>query len=140
MLCRQLVPTLAELVARVGPTVCVGARYTADVAAVHPSPWPQRPMKKMPTKELQQLIQSTKAVMGKAPSTRRDIRADQKVNQGPQQWEKLDCRVYQPFRAEDIAMQDIFAVVEAGHTQFKGANKPFTFLMLSLHGYICLSE
>jgi nitrate/TMAO reductase-like tetraheme cytochrome c subunit len=104
-----------------GPYIA-GARFS-DVVATPPSSsaWPQRPiLKKMPTKELQKLIQSTKTMKGEKPSVRRDIRADQRLPQGPQQWEKLDCRVCHPFQTEDIAKQDIFAVVEAGHTQFKG--------------------
>lgn len=133
MLCRQLVPALAEVVARAGPVVCLGAKHTADVAAAGPSsPWPQRPLKSLPTKELKQLIQSTKAAKGEKTNVRRDIRADQNRYQGPQQWEKLDCRVVQPFRPEDIAMQDIFAVVEAGHTQFKGTIRTRVFLLSSL--------
>lgn len=127
MLCRRLAPLLAEVVARAGPVVCFEARHTADAASAAPdvpsSPWPQLPLKTMPTKELKQLIQSTKAAKAAKPNVKRDIRLDQKLSQGPQQWEKLDCRVTQPFRAEDIALQDIFAVVEAGHTQFKGANR-----------------
>lgn len=116
MFCRHRTPRLSEIFGLVGR--CITERCSTDVAAAAASST-SLPLKQLPTKELQQLVQNTKAVKALTPSVRRDIRGDHKV-EGLQQWEKLDCRVYQPFIAEDIVKQDVFAVIEAGSTQFKG--------------------
>jgi ribosomal protein L21 len=55
------------------------------------------------------------------------------------QWERLDCRVMRPFVAAEITQQDIFAVIEAGPTQFKGTSGALC-VSHSFHGHYVLHQ
>lgn len=93
-------------------------RFYADVVSAPVGYGLERRLKDTPSEELKTLISRTKAanrqsIVGKTTKL--------EDSDGLPQWERLDCRVIRPFQSREITQQDIFAVVEAGPTQYKGA-------------------
>lgn len=89
--------------------------------AGHGFGFPQR-FKDMPNEELKALLSRSKrpAKQTDGPRRMRPLPPAQWTGQHAQQWSKLEARVAAPYRAADINRTDMFAVIEAGSTQFKG--------------------
>lgn len=87
--------------------------------------FPQR-FKDMPDAELKALLSRSKrpAKQTDGPRRMKPPPPAQWTGQHATQWTRLEDRVVAPYRAAEINRTDIFAVIEAGSTQFKGAAAP----------------
>lgn len=88
----------------------------------------------MSEQELRELLQKTARMGGPQKKTQGPVKVkpltpEYKQGQFAQQWTRLDEPV-QPFKSPDINQTDMFAVIEAGHSQYKGLLRS-----LPLQGY-----
>lgn len=76
-------------------------------------------LKATPSAELRTLIKRTTAY-DKLLSQSQVAAAEELPTKDLSQWTRLSFRVVTPYARDDIVLQDAFAVVEAGPTQYKG--------------------
>ena len=113
------------------------ARHSTDAATTSSSAGPpsrdsagsgfgfRTRFKDMSEHELLQLLEQTKQMGGAQKKTQGPVKVkppipEYKSGQFAQQWTRLEEPI-EPYKSPDINQTDMYAVIEAGHSQYKGA-------------------